>query len=110
MGTLLILSGSSPLTRLAQIQPQSLASGTGPEAAGISAIGFDPTAAEWERRQYKVQLWDEAKQAVEQVLALALDSQIGFAAYYAAGREFSDRYVTLRHNNRIVSQWNPPGQ
>jgi hypothetical protein len=57
---------------------------------------------------YRVELWDEAKNAVEQVLAVTANGSIGFAAYYAATREYPDRYVTLRHKNSIVSRWNPP--
>jgi hypothetical protein len=57
---------------------------------------------------YKVELWDEAKVAVEQVLAVTASGSIGYAAYYAATREFPERYITLRHKNSIVSRWNSP--
>jgi hypothetical protein len=57
---------------------------------------------------YKVELWDEGKASVEQVLAVTANGSIGYAAYYAATREFPDRYVTLRHKNSIVSRWNGP--
>ena len=43
---------------------------------------------------------------VEQVLAITANGSIGYAAYYAATREHPDRYITLRHKNRIVSRWN----
>jgi len=42
------------------------------------------------------------------VLAVTANGSIGYAAYYAATREFPDRYVTLRHKNSIVSRWNGP--
>ena len=58
---------------------------------------------------YKVELWNESRTAVEQVLAVTANSSIGYAAYYAAARELPHRYVTLRHKNRIVSQWNGTG-
>ena len=56
---------------------------------------------------YRVELWNEEGTAVEQVLAVTADSSIGYAAYHAAAREYPDRYLTLRHQNRILSRWNP---
>jgi len=55
---------------------------------------------------YRVELWNGARSAVEQVLAVTAHSSIGYAAYHAATREYPDRYVTLRHRNRILSRWN----
>jgi hypothetical protein len=57
---------------------------------------------------YKVELWDEGKRSVEQVLAVTAHGSIGYAAYYAATREYPDRYVTLRHQNRVINRWNGP--
>ena len=57
---------------------------------------------------YKVELWNEAKEAVDLTLAVTASGSIGYAAFYAATREYPDRYVTLRHKNRIVSRWNGP--
>ncbi|MBV8192122.1 MAG: hypothetical protein JO339_33160 [Alphaproteobacteria bacterium] len=57
---------------------------------------------------YVVELWDEAGRAVEQVLAITVNSSIGFAAYFAATREHPNRYLTLRHKNAIVTRWNGP--
>src|SRR5258705_109208 len=57
---------------------------------------------------YRVELWDESRTSVEQVLAVTANGSIGYAAYYAATREYPDRYVTLRHKNRIVTRSNPP--
>jgi hypothetical protein len=59
---------------------------------------------------YKVELWDESQTSVVQTLAITANGSIGFAAYYAAAREFPDRYVTLRHKNSIISRSNSPGQ
>jgi hypothetical protein len=67
---------------------------------------FDRSTAEREDLPYKVELWDEARTAIEQVLAVTANGSIGYAAYYAATRENPDRYITLRHKNRIVSRWN----
>ena len=70
---------------------------------------FDQPTAPREELPYKVELWDAKKVSVEQVLAVTANGSIGYAAYYAAAREHPDRYVTLRHKNRIVSRSNPPG-
>ena len=66
-------------------------------------------APQHEELPYKVELWDVTRTAVETVLAVTANGSIGYAAYYAATREYPDRYVTLRHKNSIVSRWNGPG-
>lgn len=72
-------------------------------------LPFRHSPAEGEDLPYKVELWDETRQSIEQVLAVTANGSIGFAAYYAATREFPHRYITLRHKNSIVSRWNGPG-
>lgn len=57
---------------------------------------------------YKVEVWDDAKVSVEQTLAVTASPSIGYAAYYAATREFPNRYITLRHKSSIISRWNGP--
>lgn len=57
---------------------------------------------------YKVELWDARRISVETVLAVTANSGIGYAAYHAAAREYPDRYVTLRHKNRMVAKINGP--
>lgn len=69
---------------------------------------FDQPTAPREDLPYKVELWDESKTSIEQVLAVTANGSIGYAAYYAAAREYPNRYVTLRHRNSIVSRSNPP--
>ncbi|MDR3513601.1 MAG: hypothetical protein P4L73_18345 [Caulobacteraceae bacterium] len=54
---------------------------------------------------YKVELWDRNGDAVEQVLAITSSPSIGYAAYYAATREFPDAVITLRHKNSIMTKW-----
>jgi hypothetical protein len=70
----------------------------------------DRAAGAGEDLPYKVELWDDAKMSVEQVLAMTANGSIGYAAYYAATREYPDRYVTLRHKGGVVSRWNGPTQ
>ena len=57
---------------------------------------------------YEVELWDQGKGKVERVLAITANGSIGYAAYFEATKEHPDRYVTLRHKNRIMARWNPP--
>ena len=66
----------------------------------------DRSTAPHDDLPYRVELWNEDRSAVEQVLAVTAHSSIGYAAYHAATREYPDRYVTLRHRNRIISRWN----
>jgi hypothetical protein len=73
------------------------------EGEGTSSA---PDPVEREDLPYKVELWDAAKAAVEQVLAVTASASIGFAAFYGATREFPDRYITLRHKSGIISRWN----
>ena len=57
---------------------------------------------------YKVELWDEQRRAVEQVVAVATSAAIAHAAFYAAAREFGDRYITLNHRGAVINRWNSP--
>lgn len=86
-----------------------LASSDSPARGGGKKPSSAPDPAEGEDLPYKVELWDETRSAVEQVLAVTANASIGYAAYYAATREFPHRYVTLRHKQRVVSRWNGPG-
>jgi hypothetical protein len=58
---------------------------------------------------YKVELWDAARSSVEQVLAVTRNGSIGYAAYFEATRQYPDRYLTLRHQGKVLSRWNGPG-
>ncbi len=81
----------------------------GREDDGRGKPSLGPLPIEREDLPYKVELWDEARVAVEQVLAVTANGSIGYAAFYAATQELPHRYITLRHKNRVVSRWNGPG-
>ena len=93
---------------LSQSQSYYLISGGDPDGEPRKRAPLDRSAAEREDLPYRVDLWDEAKKSVEQVLAVTANGSIGYAAYYAATREFPDRYLTLRHKNSTVARWNGP--
>jgi hypothetical protein len=60
---------------------------------------------EGEDLPYRVELLDEAGEYVEQVVAVSLSPAIGYAAYYAAAKEYPDRTITLRHKGQVLSRW-----
>jgi len=86
-----------------------LASGDDPDDARHEPVRLDRLTSGREDLPYKVELWDQARQSVEQVLAVTASGSIGYAAFYAAMREYPNRYITLRHKNSIVSRWNAAG-
>lgn len=92
----------------AAFYPYSLGSGSDPEEDSRSPSRSNRQTAEREDLPFRVELWDDAKQSVELVLAVTANGSIGYAAYYAATREYPQRYVTLRHKNRTVARWNGP--
>ena len=48
--------------------------------------------------------------SVEQVVAVSVSASIGYAAFYAAAKEFPDRPIILRHQTRIISRWTTQNQ
>lgn len=88
--------------------PHRVASGGESDDSPRPAQPFGRSAPEQEELPYKVELWDDTRSSVELVLAVTASGSIGYAAYYAATREYPDRYVTLRHKNSIISRWNAP--
>jgi hypothetical protein len=71
------------------------------EASGRVPIGREDLP-------YKIEIWNETASAVEQVIAVTANASIGYAAYYAATREYPDRHITLRHKNSVVARWRGP--
>ena len=54
---------------------------------------------------YKVEVWDETGEVVERVVAVSISPAIGYAAYFAATREYPGRAITLRHKSSVISRW-----
>jgi hypothetical protein len=108
MRTSLNIVRDVPLTGLDQGYPYKFSPGNDPDDEPPEPARFDRPIAGREDLPYKVELWDEAKKSVEQVLAVTASGSIGYAAYYAATREHLDRHVTLRHKNTVVARWNGP--
>ncbi|WP_243625873.1 hypothetical protein [Phenylobacterium hankyongense] len=52
-----------------------------------------------------MEVWDPDGRFVEQVVAVSLSPAIGYAAFYAASREFPGRAITLRHKSAVLSRW-----
>lgn len=87
---------------------QFLPGGGPPPPARKPSEPGDSRPKENEDLPYTVELWNEGRTAVEQVLAIAANASIGYSAFYAAARDHFDRYITLRHKNTIVNRWNGP--
>src|SRR5215471_18605786 len=92
-----------------------------PALAHLFSPGDDPKERSGRRSQatgktpqqsddlpYRVELWNAEKTAVEQVVAVTASASIGQAAFYAAAREYAERYVTLRHKQAVINRWNGP--
>jgi hypothetical protein len=82
-----------------------LHSGDSPSDDPETPIPFSGFPVEREELPYKVELWDEKGEFVDQVVAVSVSPAIGYAAYYAATREFPGRPITLRHKSRVISRW-----
>ena len=67
-----------------------------------------PARVDREDLPYKVEIWNETGASVEQIVAVTANASIGYAAYYAATREYPDRHITLRHKNSVVARWSGP--
>ena len=91
-----------------RVSPYRLASGSDPEDGAPKPVRSARASTIREDLPYIIELWDAAKTGVEQVLAVTAHGSIGYAAYYAATREYPDRYITLRHRNRTVARSNSP--
>lgn len=96
--------GRDVLSGLVRLSP----SGDPPEGGAGGAPLSGPHAAGREDLPYKVEIWDADQEWVEQVLAVTSSASIGYAAYFAATREFPNRVITLRHKNSVISRWNGP--
>jgi len=79
-----------------------------PSGGARPGMPFGIVPSEREDLPYRVELWTESKNEVEVVLAVTASGSIGFAAYFAATREYPDRYIALRHKGSFVSRWNGP--
>jgi hypothetical protein len=86
-----------------------LAPSDDPESKSVRGFpGRGPSSADDEDLPYKVELWSSDKETVDQVLAVTASGSIGYAAYYAATKEFPDRFITLRRSKLVISRWNGP--
>jgi hypothetical protein len=66
----------------------------------------DRDPAEQSDLPYRVELWNGARSSVELVLAVTANASIGYAAYFAATRDYPDRHITLRFRDSVLSRWN----
>ncbi|WP_309089995.1 hypothetical protein [Phenylobacterium sp.] len=50
-------------------------------------------------------MWDESGTAPEFVIAVTVNSSVGYAAYYAAARAYPGRIITLSCDGLVLSRW-----
>ena len=67
--------------------------------------GSGETSLDNDDLPYKVEVWDAAGEFVEHLVAVSAHAAIGYAAYFAAAREFLGRDITLRFKGRVISRW-----
>lgn len=79
--------------------------GDPPDEDGITASPYGQFPQEHDDLPYKVEVWDPTGEAVELVVAISVSPVIGYAAYYAATREYPGRAITLRHKGSVISRW-----
>lgn len=79
--------------------------GEPPDEAPKTPIGASEFPLEREDLPYKVEVWDDGGQFVEHVVAVSISPSIGYAAYFAATREYPGRAITLRHKGTVISRW-----
>jgi hypothetical protein len=76
-----------------------------PDESSTTPSPYAEFPAGGEDLPYKVEVWDETGRFVEQVVAVSVTPSIGFAAYFAATREYPGRAITLRHRSVVISRW-----
>ena len=76
-----------------------------PRGSGVDPIG---RAQPGDDLAYRVEVWDRDAETLDQVLAVTSSASIGYAAFYAATREFPERLIVLKHKNSIMSRWSGP--
>ena len=59
---------------------------------------------------FRVEVWNETGEFVVLTLAMTASASIGYAAYYEAISQYPNRYITLRHKDRVVARRNAPLQ
>jgi hypothetical protein len=84
---------------------QLLPPGEPPDETPKTPSPYEEFQHEGEDLPYKVEVWDETGKYVEQVVAVSLSPAIGYAAYFAATREYPGRAITLRHKSTVISRW-----
>jgi hypothetical protein len=82
-----------------------LHSGDGPEDGAGKPPPLGETSLDHDDLPYVVEVWDVAGEFVEHVVAVSAHPAIGYAAFYAAAREFYGRDITLRYKGRVLSRF-----
>lgn len=71
---------------------------------GGSKDQAEKSAAVAEDLDYRIEIWDAQGTTIERVLAITAGGTLGYAAYYAALREYPRRIITLRYRHQVLSR------
>lgn len=74
--------------------------GNGKHLAGAKSAAKPKIASD--QFPYRVELWDEDRSQVEQVLAIVANSDLAYTFFYETIRKYPDRKLTLRLKDRVV--------
>ena len=69
--------------------------------AKVGRLGV--VATQSDKLPYSIELWDDAGQALERVLARALSAQLARAIFQAARKEHPDARIMLRRGARTIA-------
>jgi hypothetical protein len=79
-----------------------------PDWGGQDKPPVDPLEGRRDDLRFRVELWDRAGRVAEEVLAVLASASIGYAAFYAAVRDYPDRVIVFRDGKRmLISTGNP---
>jgi hypothetical protein len=69
--------------------------------AKVGRLGV--VATQTDKLPYSIELWDDDREALERVLARALDAQLARAIFHAARKEHPEARILLRRGARTIA-------
>jgi hypothetical protein len=79
-----------------------------PDDEGSVPFGLGRFPADDETHLYRVEMWSRDGTSFEQLVATSVSAAIGFAAYYAAIREYPGCVLLLKQGSRVITRWSAP--
>lgn len=79
-----------------------------PEGCGAAGQGLASGRSSHDLA-YTVEILNPISQQVEMLIATTISPSIGYAAYYAAVREYPGRAIVLKYKDGVISRSHPTG-